>query len=49
MHEKILTAFNGRLDRIYPDGQFTEITRAFHLAGNRGPAWDMLLKRKITR
>ena len=49
MHEKILTAFKGRLDRIYPDGQFTEVTRAFHLAGNRGPAWDMLLKRKITR
>ena len=49
MHEKILAAFEGRLDRIYPDGQFTEVTRAFHLAGNRGPAWDMLLKRKITR
>ncbi len=49
MHEKILTAFKGRLDRIYPDGQYTEVTRAYHLAGNRGPAWDLLLKRKITK
>lgn len=48
MHEKILAAFKSRLDRIYPDGQYTEVTRAYHLAGNRGPAWDMLL-RKITR
>lgn len=49
MHQKILDAFKDRLDRIYPDGQFVEAARAFHLAGNRGPAWDLLLKRIITR
>jgi len=49
IHEKILAAFQGRLDRIYPDGQYVEAARAFHLSGNRGPAWDLLLKRKITR
>lgn len=49
MHEKILAAFKGRLDRIYPDGQYTEVARTFHLTGNRGPAWDLLLKRNITR
>lgn len=49
LHEQILKSFAGRLDRIYPDGQYVEAASAFHSSGNRGPAWDLLLKRKIIR
>lgn len=46
IHEKILKSFAGRSDRIYPDGQFVDKTRALHLFGQRGPAWDLLLKKR---
>jgi hypothetical protein len=49
IHNKILTAFKDRLDRIYPDGQFVDAARAYHEMGHRGPAWDMLLKMNISR
>ena len=49
MHEEIMQAFQGRMDRIYPDGQYVEAASAYHKLGNRGPAWDMLLKRNISR
>ena len=45
LHEQILRSFAGRMDRIYPDGQFVEKTKALHLFGHRGPAWDLLLKK----
>jgi len=49
LHEQILTGFEGRMDRIYPDGQFVEKTKALHLFGHRGPAWDLLLKKSGRR
>ncbi len=49
IHQKILAAFKNRLDRIYPDGQHVETAKSFHAMGYRGPAWDLLLKRNITR
>lgn len=49
MHQTIIDAFRGRLDRIYPDGQHVETALALHRAGHRGPAWDVLLKRVVTR
>lgn len=49
IHQKILSSFNGRLDRIYPDGQYVETAKSFHNMGYRGPAWDLLLKRTISR
>ena len=47
MHQKILKAFEGNMNRVYPDGQYVETTKAYHAMGNRGPAWDMLLNRGI--
>lgn len=49
IHNKILAAFQDRLDRIYPDGQFVDAAHAYHEMGHRGPAWDMLLKMNISR
>lgn len=49
IHQKILNAFKGRMDRIYPDGGFVNAAKAFHDRGVRGPVWDLLLKRSATR
>jgi radical SAM superfamily enzyme YgiQ (UPF0313 family) len=49
IHQKILNAFQGRFNRIYPDGQFVDEIKSFHDRGVRGPVWDMLLKRNATR
>lgn len=49
MHSAILEAFKGKLDRVYPDGQYVETASTYHLLGNRGPAWDMLLRKNIKR
>ncbi|MBN1480606.1 radical SAM protein [candidate division KSB1 bacterium] len=49
LHQEILSAFAGRLDRIYPDGDYVDAARAYHEMGRRGPAWDMLLKMNISR
>jgi len=49
LHQQILDGFAGRDDRIYPDGQFVEKTKALHMFGHRGPAWDLLLKKSGTR
>lgn len=46
LHNKILNSFEGRKDRIYPDGQQIERIRAFHQLGYRGPVWDFILKKK---
>lgn len=49
IHEEIVKSFNGRIDRIYPDGQLLDKTSAFHLFGYRGPIWDYILKKGKTR
>lgn len=49
LHNQILAGFKGRLDRIYPDGEYVDAARAYHATGGRGPAWDMLLKMNISR
>ena len=49
LHEQIIDGFKGRIDRIYPDGQFVEKTKALHMFGHRGPAWDLLLKKPARR
>ena len=41
----IRDAFEGRMDRIYGDDEFTERISAFHALGYRGPIWDFLLRR----
>lgn len=47
--QKIRAAFKDRLDRIYPDGEYVDTAKSFHAMGYRGPAWDLLLKRNISR
>lgn len=49
LHNQILASFAGRPDRIYPDGQYTEKTKAFHTFGYRGPVWDLILHKGNTR
>ena len=49
LHQQILDGFKDRIDRIYPDGQFVEKTKALHMFGHRGPAWDLLLKKPARR
>lgn len=49
LHRQILEGFADRQDRIYPDGQFVEKTKALHMFGHRGPAWDLILKQSGSR
>ena len=47
--QKLLTAFEGRMDRIYPLGQELNKVGIFHQMGHRGPIWDYLLLPKRNR
>jgi len=51
LDEALRSSFEGRQDRIYPDGQIPqqEKIQAFHDMGYRGPAWDLILRDGKTR
>ena len=49
LHEKLLQAFEGRADRVYPMGEDTDRVNAFHGLGYTGPMWDLLLGQRQSR
>lgn len=49
LHERLLKAFEGRTDRVYPMGEDTDRVNAFHKLGYTGPIWDLLLGKRASR
>lgn len=49
LHERLLQAFEGRTDRVYPMGEDTDRVNAFHKLGYKGPIWDLLLGKRESR
>ena len=49
LHERLLKAFEGRTDRVYPMGEDTDRVNAFHKLGYTGPIWDLLLGQRQSR
>ncbi len=49
LHDTLTSSFEGRQDRIYPEGGQLEKIQAFHDLGYRGPVWDLILGTGRTR
>ncbi|MDH3974912.1 MAG: cobalamin-dependent protein [Deltaproteobacteria bacterium] len=49
LHERLIRAFEGKTDRVYPMGEDTDRVNAFHKLGYKGPIWDLLLGRRESR
>ncbi len=49
LDQSIRKSFRNRIDRVYPFEKDADKVRAFHKLGYRGPIWDMLLGKGISR